>query len=221
MENNESTQQQSSELSDSKLAQSSRRPAQLATLNFLLKLLKRWPWLVWTGVWAFLLLITAIAIFSLTYTGGVQHKEPEPTPRAAENPAETSSQKGSPMPLLLLGAVALSCVAGSLVLAKRRLATSSQQPTKLRQRQRSSARGLTRRQQRKQLLQEPPPIPTPPEEPQPPVAPVPAETEPVVTVLPPEESHPLDAGEESLVEMMDIRKNRSLSSLLGDNFKES
>lgn len=220
MENNESTQQQSSELSDSKLAQPSRRPTQLATLNFLLKLLKRWPWLVWTGVWAFLLLVTAIAIFSLTYTGGVQQKEPEPTP-TAENPAETSSQTGSPMPLLLLGAVALTCVAGSLVIVKRRLATSSQQPTKLRQRQRSSARGLTRRQQRKQLLQDPPPVPTPPEEPQPPVAPVPAETEPVVTVLPPEESHPLDAGEESLVEMMDIRKNRSLSSLLGENFKES
>lgn len=219
MENNEST-QQSSELSDSKLAQSRRRPAQLATLNFLLKLLKRWPWLVWTGVWAFLLLITAIAIFSLTYTVGVQQKEPEPTPRAAENPAETSSQTGSPMPLLLLGAVALSCVAGSFVIAKRRLATSSQQPTKLRQRQRSSVKGLTRRQQRKQLLQESLPVVTPPEEPQLPVAAVPAETEPVVTVLPPEESHPLDAGEESLVEMMDIRKNRSLSSLLGDNFKE-
>ena len=215
MENNQSTQQQSSELSYSSLARSSRRPVQSAGLKFLLNLIERWPWLVWTGVGAFLLLLTAIAIFSLTYTGRVE-SEPEPTPVVAENPAETSSQAGSPMPLWLLGAVALTCAAGSLVIFKR-LKTS--QPPKPKHVKQPSARGLTRRQQRKRLLQESPPIPTP-LEPQPPVAPVAAETEPVVTVLPPEESHPLDAGEEPLAEMMDIRKHKSLSSILGENFKD-
>lgn len=40
-----------------------------------------------------------------------------------------------------------------------------------------------------------------------------AESEPVVTVLPPESSHLVDS-EESLAEMMDIRKHRSLASIL-------
>ncbi|MBW4522661.1 MAG: hypothetical protein KME16_23695 [Scytolyngbya sp. HA4215-MV1] len=38
--------------------------------------------------------------------------------------------------------------------------------------------------------------------------------EPQVTVVPEEESHPLDWSEASLAEMMDIRKRRSLSSLM-------
>jgi hypothetical protein len=42
------------------------------------------------------------------------------------------------------------------------------------------------------------------------------ELEPVVTVLPPEESDLLDSVDESLAELMDIRKHRSLSSILHD-----
>ena len=44
-----------------------------------------------------------------------------------------------------------------------------------------------------------------------------AQLEPVVTVLPPEESDLLDAADESLAEVMDIRKHRSLSSILHDS----
>ena len=35
-----------------------------------------------------------------------------------------------------------------------------------------------------------------------------------ITVLPPEESHPLDRGNENLAEMMDLRKRKSLASLM-------
>ena len=45
-----------------------------------------------------------------------------------------------------------------------------------------------------------------------------AESEPMVTVLPPEESTLVDSEEESLAEMMDIRRHRSLASIL-QNFK--
>lgn len=41
-----------------------------------------------------------------------------------------------------------------------------------------------------------------------------AESEPVVTVLPPEASHLVNLAEESLAEMMDIRRHRSLASIL-------
>lgn len=213
MENNQTTQQQSSESSDSKLAQSN--PVGKPTgLNSVFALLNHRPWLIWSGVMAFLLAITAIALFSLTHTGNVE-QELEPTPVAGENPAATSSQTGNPMTLWLLGAVALSCAAGSLVIYKR--LNDPSRSGKLRKRvKRSSAQVLTRRQQRQQRLQESPPVPTPVVEPLAVVAPVPVETEPVVTVVPPEESHPLDSGEESLAEMMDIRKQRPLSSILRD-----
>jgi hypothetical protein len=45
-----------------------------------------------------------------------------------------------------------------------------------------------------------------------------AESEPMVTVLPPEESTLVESEEESLAEMMDIRRHRSLASIL-QNFK--
>jgi hypothetical protein len=38
-----------------------------------------------------------------------------------------------------------------------------------------------------------------------------------VTVLPPEESNPLDWDQESLADMMDLRKRQSLSSLMRTN----
>lgn len=215
MENNETTQQQSSELNYSKPTWWSRSPVQFASLNSILKLIKRWPWLILPGVWVFLIALTAIALFSLTYTGRVQQEEPKPTPVATDNLPETSSQASNPIALWLLGTATLTCAAGYLVIYKR--LNSSSRPAKLRERvKRSFTQGLTRRQQRKRLLQESPPVSTP-LEPLPPVVPVPTEIEPVVTVVPPEESHPLDSGEESLAEMMDIRKHQSLSSILGNS----
>lgn len=213
MDNNQTIQQQSSESSDSNLAQSN-PVGKPAGLKSILALLNHHPWLIWSGVWVFLLAITAIALFSLTHTGHVE-QTPEPTPVAAEKPAAKSSQTGNPMTLWLLGAVALSCAAGSLVIYKR--LKNPSWPSQLRKRvKRSSAQVLTRRQQRQQQPQESPPVPTPVVESLAPVATAPDETEPMVTVVPPEESHPLDSGEESLAEMMDIRKQRPLSSILRD-----
>jgi hypothetical protein len=37
-----------------------------------------------------------------------------------------------------------------------------------------------------------------------------------ITVLPPEQIHPLDGGKESLADMMDLRKRYTLSSLMRD-----
>ncbi len=257
MENNQSTQQQSSELSYSKLHRSSRRKTPLSNnLNTLLLLLNRSSWLIWGGMWLLLLALSAIAILSLIHPINLKQEEPEPKTVATEKPPETSSQTSSSIHLWLVGAAALTFAAGSLVIFKR-LNSSSQSP-KLRKR--SSERALTRRKQRKIMLQGHSSPPTslkplsptapmaaeiepvvmlPPEESHsldsgeeslaemldscPPFAAsenltadncLNAESEPVVTVLPPEESHLLDSEEESLAEIMDIRKHRSLSSIL-------
>ena len=253
MENNQSK-QQSSELGDSKLVRSSRR-APSDNLNSLLMLFKHWNWLTWVGAWVLLVAITAISILSLVYPISLS-PEPEPKTAAAENPTETSSQTGSPL-LWVVGA-AVTFTAGSLVIFKW-LSSSSHSGI----RRRSSKRSLTRRQQRKILLQGHSSSPTQPELLSPtalmpveiePVVMLPleeshlvdsgdeslaqmlgdrpplsaldltadnclnAESEPVVTVLPPEESTLVDSEEESLAEMMDIRRHRSLASIL-QNFK--
>ncbi len=194
----ENKQEQSSELSYSRLARSSRREIALAGWNSLLGLIKHRPSLVLSGVWGFLIAIAAIAVLSLTNTGRVEQQE------TLDHPAKTSSQTSSPISLWLLGAVVLTCAAGSVVIYKR--LNRSSQPCRLRQR----AQRLTRSTEhgRQHLL---PLVPvSAPAQP-----PVPAEAEPMVT-LPPQEIQPLDSGSESLAEMMDIRKQRSLSSILRD-----
>ncbi len=282
MENNQSTQQDSSQLDSSKERLNHRKSVGAANLNSLLNLIKRSPWLIWSGLWILLLVTSVIAILSLTHPLGVE-QEPESKPVAVEKPTETPLQTGRPI-LWLVGAAAFTVAVGSLVILKR-LNSSVKAP------QLGSAfakRGITRRQQRKLLLQENlsyqahsepvadeiKPVKTMPlaasqslhsgaqslvvaddvsldfngsgnnslnNQTEVPLkeshalnsdekmfaAPgdrsftpdnnLNAQLEPVVTVLPPEESDLLDSADESLAEVMDIRKYRSLSSILHDS----
>lgn len=294
MENNQSTQQDLSQLDSSKERLNHRKSVGAANLNSLLKLIKRSPWLIWSGVWILLLVTSVIAILSLTHPLGVE-QEPESKPVAVEKQTKPPLQTGKPTeslqtgrPILwLVGAAAFTVAVGSLVLLKR--LNSSVKAPQLGNA--SAKRGITRRQQRKILLQENvshqaprepvadeiKPVGTIPvaasqllhssaqsllvadnvsldanvrgnkslnsqtEVPEVPlrenhalnydekmfVAPgdristpdnnLNAQLEPVVTVLPPEESDLLDSADESLAEVMDIRKYRSLSSILHDS----
>lgn len=294
MENNQSTQQDSSQLDSSKERLNLPKSIGAANLKSLLNLIKRSPWLIWSGLWILLLVTSIISILSLTHPLGVE-QEPESKPVAVEKPTEPplqtgrrteSLQTGRPI-LWLVGAAAITVAVGSLVILKR-LNSSVKAPQLSNT---SAKRGPTRRQQRKILLQEnlshqapreplvdeiKPVETTPPvaatdllhssvqslvvadnvsldanvrgnkslnrqtEVPEVPlsesnalnsdakmfVAPgdristpdnnLNAQLEPVVTVLPPEESELLDSADESLAEVMDIRKYRSLSSILHD-----
>lgn len=291
MENNQSTQQNSSQLGSSKKRLNHRKSVGAAKINSLLNLIKRSPWLIWSGLWILLLVTSVIAILSLTHPLGVE-QEPESKPVAVEKPtqpplqtgrpSETSLETGRPI-LWLVGAAAITVAVGSLLILKR--LNSSAKAPKLRNT--SAKRGITRRQQRKILLQEnlshqahsepvadeiKPGVTIPLASSQllhssaqsRVVADIPlnsdqssnnslssqtevpireshalnsdekmfadsgdhistpdntlnAQLEPVVTVLPPEESDLLDSADESLAELMDIRKYRSLSSILHDS----
>jgi hypothetical protein len=79
MENNQSTQQDSSQLDSSKERLNHRKSVGAANLNSLLNLIKRSPWLVWSGLWILLLVTSVIAILSLTHPLGVE-QEPESKP---------------------------------------------------------------------------------------------------------------------------------------------
>lgn len=230
MENNQS---KSSKLSDSKLVPSS-RTAPVDNLNSLLLRLQHYPWLTWIGVWILLLGITVISILSLTHPISL-HQEPEPTvATTTEKPSQTS-----PIPIWLVGATALIAT-GSFVIFKR-LKSASQSAKHKHSFGRSLTRRQQRKiilqahlaPIQPELLPAPMPVEIP-------VVTLPlkdshpldagellaapdcpdsdlittysnTESEPVVTVLPPEE---FGVKQESLAEMMDIRKYRSLASIL-------
>ena len=201
MENKQSPQQQSSELNASRLTRSKSREARSTGANTLLKILKHYPWLIWGGVWLLLITSAAIAAFSLTNIGHVE-AGPTPAPIAAEKPENSHS---SSMPLWLLGAVAFTFAAG-MVISKQ--LNRSSPPRRLRQRtRRFAALEPTHRREPRRRLKERPSVPTP-------IQPSPAETESVVIVPLTQENQAHTPTSESLAEMMDIRKHRSLDSIL-------
>ncbi|MCA1995316.1 MAG: hypothetical protein LDL41_25200, partial [Coleofasciculus sp. S288] len=135
--------------------------------------------------------------------------------REREPVRESTPKKG--LPLSLFGAIAIGCAAGSfLIMQSIRQSTQARQPLK---RLKPTA---TARKKRRHPSNGNPPVPKSPQ---------PAPSKPTlqtlntqlatsnnslnpVTVLPPEENHPLDGGEESLADMMDLRKRHSLASLM-------
>lgn len=154
--------------------------------------------------------------------------KPEPTPVMTQKDSTpeqvpfTSIEESTPkqdLPLSLLGAIALGCAGGSLLLTQI-LKYSAESYEKSR---RLKPVGTIRKKRRN-----PPPksrpVPRPPQS---------VNSKPKsqdinqsivtqdrslaqITVLPPEQSHPLDGGKESLADMMDLRKRYSLSSLMRD-----
>lgn len=115
MENNQTTQQESSDSSCSTLGQSKHEQKKLASSNFLLDLIKRCPWLLWLGVAAFLFTTIYVSLVSITQTGFV--KEEKPTPVVTQKPAAT--QTDNSVPLWLLGVGIVGGCAGAIAIAKR------------------------------------------------------------------------------------------------------
>jgi hypothetical protein len=145
---------------------------------------------------------------------------PEQVPFTTVEVEESTPKQN--LPLSLLGAIALGCAGGSLLLTQLlKYSAESYQDSR-----RLKPVGTIRKKRRN-----PPPksrsVPKPPQ-------PVSSQSnspksqgvnKPIVTnerslaqitVLPPEQSHPLDGGKESLADMMDLRKRHSLSSLMRD-----
>ncbi len=208
MDNNQNTQQQSPDLSYSKLAQS--KITLSAKLDSLLELIKDRPRLVLSGTWVFLVAIAAIAALSLSHTNREKQAESQP-PLVAATPVLEPAKTSSHMGLWLLGTVALTFGAGSFVIYKQ-LNRSSWLRQSI---QNSSTAVLTPpTEQEISSLEPKEPVSTSIE------SAMPAETELDVMVLSPQDSHRHDSGEESLAEMMDIRKQLSLSSILAQPLKK-
>ncbi|MBD1889148.1 hypothetical protein [Coleofasciculus sp. FACHB-SPT9] len=226
------------------LNQPDKPPIQRFSLVFLYQMVQKYPLAFWGGLWASMITIAAVAALGLFSTGPIEQEESKsvepmpagttvPEPEASLLPSFTTSQpSGTPLPGFtavpevpeapkqqevprwLYGAIALGFVTGTLLIALN-LSRSPQRKSLKRSKPTASVRKKQRRPTQKQKRRPMPPQPaegfSKPQE-------VPlmmtnyGMTE--VTVVPPEENHPLDWGEDSLAEIMDLRKRQSLSALL-------
>ncbi|MEW5860616.1 MAG: hypothetical protein AB1861_25120 [Cyanobacteriota bacterium] len=225
------------------LNQPDKPPIQRFSLVFLYQMVQKHPLAFWGGLWASVITIAAVAALGLVSTGPVEEEKskpvepmpavttvPEPETPAlpsfiTSQPSETplpsftgvpkvpEAPKQQEVPRWLYGAIALGFVTGTLLIALN-LSRSSQRKSLKRSKPTASVR-------KKQ------PRPTQKRRPMPPRQPAEDFSKPQevplmmtnygrteVTVVPPEENHPLDWGEDNLAEIMDLRRRQTLSALL-------
>ena len=139
---------------------------------------------------------------------------------APESSSFTTSAASAPkqdLPLWLFGAVALGCAGGSLLITQilKSSALSSDnsrriKPTgTIRKKRRNPSKTSRPVSRRPQAFDSQPNV----EQGNHPMATTQSHLT-QITILPPEQSHPLDRGREDLAEMMDLRKRHSLTSLM-------
>jgi hypothetical protein len=182
--------------------------------NTLIYLLIRHPGLLLTGLLAMLLGTAALALYNLSHVGYGEQTELEQIPAIVEEPIKTPSETGNPTPLWMVVAIALSCGSGCLVILR-----LLNRPTEHQKVQKPIKRYPASLTPSRLKTWEPHHFKIPPVfEPSPPLQPVipmqATTTKPLVTVLPADQKHPLDKSKESLADLMDIRKQNSLSAIL-------
>ncbi|NJR50225.1 MAG: hypothetical protein HC780_12315 [Leptolyngbyaceae cyanobacterium CSU_1_3] len=179
-------------------------------LVFLVAFTQRQPFLLWSSVWLLTISLTWVGARSLIVVDSSEIEKPPPEVAASAQTSQQSRFEAKPASSFgLLAAIALGCGGMSFLLAKQ-LSPSKPQP-----------RLVTRPKPRTAAHAQPTgvaiaPLPIAPL----PIAPLPRSTPvvsvspPVVTIVPPEEAHHLDWGNTNLADMMDIRKQKSVSSLM-------
>jgi hypothetical protein len=174
-------------------------------LNQLVAIVQRYPVLIWSGAWVMMMALCWISVTGLLHVDTVEVERPQPQivadepqipqlkPRLQAKPASSFG---------LLAAIAVSCGATSLLLAKQFTPTKPSQRGLVikRPNSRSSDEVATHQPPKKgrsTLVKQ---------------TSARVATQPIVTVLSPEENHPLDWGDASLADLMDIRKQKSISN---------
>ena len=213
MENTQSLQEQRSEPKAPTSVSENCKSQQKDSRN-LIHVLVHHPWLLVIGLLAIFLGGGVLSLYSLGYVGFVQQAKPEEEVLQAEvvEPTNTESETTNPISLWMVAAIALSCASGCLIIF--RWLNRPAQHQKVRKQ-------INRYQERLAKRRPPTAKSLPPKKPQVFLPPQPqkpaltsAETKPVVTVLPPEQSFTGGKSKESLASMLDIRKQTPLSAIL-------
>ena len=212
-------------------------PEQPYALEHFHRLLQKHPLAFWGGLWAILMLVGTIATIGLFNPGSIEQEEQQkstPAPTQIEESPEPKSPQEKDWSLPLFSAVVLGCAGGSLIVTH--ALKQSTQRHRLSKRSKSSAivyqpKSLPAKRHRPPAQKKAPPVASVPPQPksQPKIEQnIQPNTQPnissnvdqtQVTVLSPEDDHPLDRKPESLAEMMDLRKHQSLKSLIRGNSK--
>ena len=223
MENNQSVQQEPSEVKESAPIADSSEPKskKYSFKNVVIYLFMHYPWLFLTGLLLMFLGGGALSIYSLSYVDDKMNKDldlpqPEAVPKA---PVESAEAKNNPIPLWMVAAIALSCASGCIVILKVLNRPKQKKKVKRQVVNRDEIRLAQRRYQaiEAHLPRRKTPARTPQSRRTPIMAmpPQKAKPKPVVTVLPPEQNFkPNQKNQDSLADIMDIRKQTSLSSML-------
>ena len=181
--------------------------------NVLIYLVAHHPWLLLTGCLAMFIGGGAFALYSLGNAGQVTQEEPEKIPVIVEEPINAPSENSNPTPLWMVAAIVLSCGSGCLLIF--RMLNRTKQPQKAQKLvNRHQARLAQNHSQRLEpRLPKNQPIFLPQSQLMP-VMQVRPKAKHLVTVLPAEHKHHLDTRTESLADLMDLRKDSSLSAIL-------
>nr|WP_322709430.1 hypothetical protein [Nostoc sp. ChiSLP03a] len=166
-----------------------------------------------TGCLAMFLGGGTFALYSLGNAGPVPQEEPEKIPVIVEEPISPPSENSNPTPLWVIAAIVLSCGGGSLLIF--RMLNRTKQPQKVQKQVNRQQVRLAHKHYQK--LEPNLPKSQPIFVPQPQLMPLmqmQPKTKHLVTVLPAEHKHHLDTRTEPLAELMDLRKNSSLSAIL-------
>ena len=213
MEKSQSVQRERTQLKRATPELTNRKSRLKNSSNVLIYLVAHHPWLLLTGCLAMFLGGGTFALYSLGNAGPVPQEEPEKIPVIVEEPINVPSENGNPTPLWMVAAIVLSCGSGSLLIF--RMLNRTKQPQKVqKQVNRHQARLVQNHYQR---LEPRLPKNQPIFVPQPQLMPVmqmQPKTKHLVTVLPAEHKHHLDKRTEPLADLMDLRKNSSLSAIL-------
>ncbi|MCJ8282980.1 MAG: hypothetical protein MJK14_25050 [Rivularia sp. ALOHA_DT_140] len=227
MENTQSVQQESSEVKESTPILGSSEPKSRINSfkNVAIYLFTNYPWLFLAGLLLIFLGGGALSIYSLGYVDeSIKRKDSETLQAEVippKVPAETTETDNNPMPLWMVAAIILSCASGCLVILRVLNRPKQKQKVKKQVVNRHEIRLAQRRYQAIEARL--PKKKTPVRAPQPrrtPIMAMPpqkARPKPVVTVLPPENNFkpkPNQKNQDSLADIMDIRKQTSLSSML-------
>lgn len=215
-------------------------PEQQHRFYYLKQLLNDHPFVCCAGLWVTLVALGGVAILGLVNAGPIEpeaslssspvttfqkaipiKKLPKSQPKPIEEtPSPFVQQDVTPrqdFPLWLFGAIALGCAGGSLLITH--LLIQSNQTSSFQKRLKPTG---TIRKKRRNPDTVSRPVSREPQEGENHLNKLTLNNPPAktgqklaqITVLPPEQSHPLDGGRENLAEVMDLRKRYSLTSLM-------
>ncbi|BAY11137.1 hypothetical protein [Calothrix sp. NIES-2098] len=219
MENSQSVQHEATQSTGVTPELTNSKSRATASSQVLINLLARHPWLLLIGLSAIFFASAVLALYNLGSVGNVQQPEESDknldvaTTTVVEVPINTPSENSNPTPLWMIAAIALSCASGCVVILR-----ILNRPAKAQKSQKHLKRYPTRSVQSQPSRVEPqtpknPQVFVPPPSLTPLVS-MQSRTKPLMTVLPPEHSYRMEKSKESLADLMDLRKQSSLSALL-------